>query len=432
MRGVSQRQFSVTLGAIRYRTKARVGLRGISRLPGPASAVVIMLYAALAAGGGRAEEAGQARAEVYQRVAAMRSLGQKMFFDPSLSASGNLSCASCHSPADAFGPPNPLAVQLGGKDMRQSGTRAVPSLEYLQAAPQFTEHFFDSDDEADGSVDNGPSGGLTWDARADRARDQARIPLLSPFEMANASPADFVARLLRAPYADEFRRICPDPGKAFAGALEAFEAYQQNPAEFFPYSSKYDAYLSGKTELTASERRGLALFEDEKKGNCARCHISRPAKDGTPPQFTDYGLIALGAPRNPEIPANTDPAYFDLGLCGPLRTDLRDRPEYCGLFMTPTLRNVATRRVFFHNGVFHTLRLAVAFYAERDTRPEKWYPRDPSGHVRKFDDLPTQYHPNIETDPPFGGGPGDAPPLSEAETDDIVVFLKTLTDGFRP
>ncbi len=400
---------------------------------GDAAAAAAMLLCALCPiGGGRAEPAGQPRAEVYRRVEAMRALGRRMFSDPTLSASGRLSCASCHSPADAFGPPNALAVQLGGRDMRRSGARAAPSLRYLQAAPQFTEHFFDSDDEADGSVDNGPTGGLTWDGRADRTRDQARIPLLASNEMANAGPAELVARLARAPYAEEFRRVFPDPGKAFAGALEALEAYQQSPAEFFPYSSKYDAWLAGAAELTAAERRGLSLFEDEAKGSCARCHISQRAKDGTPPQFTDYGLIALGAPRNPEIPANADPAYFDLGLCGPLRTDFADRAEYCGLFMTPTLRNVATRRVFFHNGVFHSLRQAVAFYAERDVRPEKWFPRDVDGRVRKYDDLPAQYHGNIEADPPFGGAPGDAPPLSDAEVDDIVAFLQTLTDGFRP
>ncbi len=72
--------------------------------------------------------------------------------------------------------------------MSLSGVRAVPSLTYLQAVPQFTEHFYDSEDEADESVDNGPTGGLTWDGRADRGSDQARLPLLSPFEMANSEP----------------------------------------------------------------------------------------------------------------------------------------------------------------------------------------------------------------------------------------------------
>ena len=107
--------------------------------------------------------------------------------------------------------------------------------------------------------------------------------------------------------------------------------------------------------------------------------MSAPGKDGTPPQFTDYGLVAIGAPRNSRVPANKDPNFFDLGLCGPLRSDLRDRAEYCGRFKTPSLRNVATRQVFFHNGVFHTLRQVMEFYVQRDTNPEKWYSRDRTG-----------------------------------------------------
>jgi cytochrome c peroxidase len=374
------------------------------------------------------------RTQVAHRVAALTALGRQMFTDPLLSASGRMSCATCHSPSHAFGPPNALAVQLGGKDMRQSGLRAVPSLEYLQATPPFTEHFFDSDDEGDDSVDNGPTGGLTWDGRVDRGRDQARIPLLSPYEMANTDPAGFVARLRRGPAATRFLRlfggtIFDAPDRAFAAALEAFEVYEQSAAEFYPYSSKYDAYLAGRVRLTGPERRGLALFDDPAKGNCARCHISERAKDGTPPQFTDYGLVALGVPRNAAIPANRDPAWFDLGMCGPLRDDFRGRAEYCGRFMTPTLRNVATRRVFFHNGGFHSLRRVIEFYVDRDTNPGKWYPRTAGGQVRKFDDLPAQYWANLEAEPPFGGHPGDRPALSKSEIDDMVAFLQTLTDG---
>jgi cytochrome c peroxidase len=393
-----------------------------------AAALVLLLTAAAPA---------PDRAQVEHRATTLATLGREMFADPSLSASGKMSCASCHNPADAFGPPNALAVQFGGRDLLQPGLRAAPSLMYLQAVPAFTEHFFDSDDEGDESVDNGPTGGLTWDGRVDRGREQAKIPLLSPFEMANAGAADVAAKLRRTGYAGMFRRlfgqqVLDDPDKAFAAALEALEVYQQNWCEFYPYSSKYDAWLAGRVELTAAEQRGLQAFEDPAKGDCARCHLSRPANDGTPPQFTDYGLIALGVPRNRTIPANHDPKFFDLGLCGPLRTDFKHRADYCGLFMTPTLRNVATRHVFFHNGLVHTLREAVAFYAERDTKPEKWYPRDLDGRVEKYDDLPGRYRANIETDPPFGGNPGDPPRLSDADIDDIVAFLRTLTDGWPP
>jgi cytochrome c peroxidase len=100
--------------------------------------------------------------------------------------------------------------------------------------------------------------------------------------------------------------------------------------------------------------------------------------------------------------------------------------------MTPSLRNVAMRRSFFHNGVFHTLKEAVAFYVQRDTNPEKWYPRNHDGTVAKFNDLPAKYRGNVEMEAPFGRKLGDAPALSDEEIEDVVAFLKTLSDGFRP
>jgi cytochrome c peroxidase len=393
-------------------------------------------FLAAAACGVVARSEAMSRAEVYAQVNLLAELGRRLFFDPSLSASGRLACASCHDPARAFGPPGDRVVMPGGKDMRQSGLRAVPSLRYLQATPAFTEHFHDSDDEGDASVDNGPTGGLTWDGRVDRGRDQARLPLLSALEMANDGPAVVVAAVRRSPDAELLRRafgtdIFADPDRAFDGILQALEAYEQRYAEFYPYSSKYDAFLDGKAELTAPEARGLALFNDPEKGNCAHCHLSARGNDGAPPQFTDYGLAALGVPRNPAIPANGDPAFYDLGMCGPLRRDLADRGEYCGMFKSPSLRNVALRRAFFHNGVFRTLRQVMEFYVERDTHPEKWYPREIDGMVRKFDDLPPQYHANVNIEPPFDRHLGEEPRLSSEEIDDIIAFLQSLTDGYR-
>lgn len=412
---------------------------------GPASALALALAAAIglaaaafAAGQGpEAGDGGQSRAAVRQRVAALRVLGRALFSDPALSASGKLACASCHDPAHAFGPANAAAVQLGGGDLRRPGLRAVPTLTYLQAVPAFTEHFFESEDDADESVDNGPTGGLTWDGRVDRGRDQAAIPLLSDFEMGNKDEAAVAARLAAAGYGDKVAGLPgqaprPDPAAVYRAALEALEAFEQDEPTFYPYSSKYDAVLAGKAVLTPQEAHGLALFEDPAKGNCSSCHVSRRGNDGTPPQFTDYGLIAIGVPRNPAIPANRDPAYFDLGLCGPLRTDFAGRQDYCGLFRTPTLRNVALRKSFFHNGVFHSLRQVVEFYVQRDTDPGRWYARKPDGSIDKYDDLPAFAKANVNTDPPFDRHAGDAPALDAAEIDDLVAFLDTLTDGYEP
>jgi cytochrome c peroxidase len=398
-----------------------------------ASAIVLT---ALTIGPSRAG-AEMSRAEARRQAERLGALGQSLFFDPSLSGSGKLACSSCHDPAHGFGPADDRAVQLGGGDMRQPGGRAVPSLKYLQVVPPFTEHFHDSEDEADESIDNGPTGGLTWDGRVDRGADQARIPLLSDFEMGNRGEADVARRVLAAGHGKDIAAIAgpravADPAAVFKTALKALEIYQQDYRTFYPYSSKYDAVLAGKAELTLPEAHGLELFNAPNKGNCASCHISRRGNDGTPPQFTDYGLIALGVPRNGDIPANKDPAYFDLGLCGPLRTDFLKREDYCGLFRTPTLRNVALRQTFFHNGAVHSLRDAVRFYVERETQPERWYPRKADGSIDKYDDLPERPRANVNMDPPFDRKAGDAPALTAAEIDDVVAFLGTLTDGYQP
>jgi cytochrome c peroxidase len=382
-----------------------------------------------------AAKRGISRSAVYRQVRMLAELGRMLFFDPGLSASGKLSCASCHDPSHAYGPSTARPVEMGGKDMRRVGFRAVPSLRYAQVTPHFTEHFFDSDDEPNAGVDNGPTGGLTWDGRVDRGRDQARLPLLSPSEMANDRPSDIIAHVKKSTYAgllrDAFGATVFDTTEiAFSGVLQALEAFEQRSGEFYPYSSRYDAYLAGKAALTVQEARGLAAFNDPAKGNCAHCHPSALGADFTSPQFTDYGFAALGVPRNMDIPANADPAFHDLGLCGPRRTDLRDHPEYCGMFKTPTLRNVALRQSFFHNGVFHTLKDVLEFYAERDTNPEKWYRPNADGTVRKFDDLPAQYHANVNIEPPFDRHVGDEPVLSAQEIDDIIAFLQALNDGY--
>jgi cytochrome c peroxidase len=371
--------------------------------------------------------------EPIPQASALAALGAQLFSDPALSASGKIACATCHDPKHDFGPANTQAVQRGGADGRSFGVRAVPSLKYTQNTPPFTEHFVD--DEGDDSVDQGPAGGRTWDGRAQSFHDQARLPLFSSFEMANTD-ADAVVAKARTGHAAQFRavfgdKVFDDQALAFKGVLMALEAYQQSPKEFYPYSSKYDAYLKHEVALSAQELRGLAAFNDPEKGNCARCHPSAKIK-GAFPQFTDFGFAALGAPRNPLIPANADGRYHDLGLCGPWRTDLQDRPEYCGLFRTPSLRNVARRPVLLHNGVLHALREVVRFYAERDTQPEKWYARAPDGRILKFDDLPAAYVANVDTQAPFDRRAGDVPALSERDVEDIVVFLQTLNDGYLP
>src|SRR5580698_492277 len=133
-------------------------------------------------------------------------LGRQLFFDPGLSASGQLSCASCHDPANAYAAPKTAgAVMMGGADMNRPGLRAVPSLRYLSDTPRFARHsYIDVGRERE---DVGPAGGLMLDGRADNLREQMLLPVLDPAEMGNANVEEVTARLARAPYAGELREI---------------------------------------------------------------------------------------------------------------------------------------------------------------------------------------------------------------------------------
>jgi cytochrome c peroxidase len=394
-------------------------------------------------------------------LSAMAELGRLLFFDTSLSSSGQLSCATCHSPSRAYGPPGDLPAMNGGPRLSRQGVRAVPSLMYLERQPSFSIGPDNEENEnvsiaqlvalsrdavrvqksaplANQSAGNMvPQGGLFWDGRADTLQDQALSPLLDPREMDGGSVEAVAAKLRHAPYAWRLVQlfgssVFDDPRFAVAEALFAVARYQIEDPSFHPYTSKFDYWLEGKARFTPSELRGYILFNDPAKANCAGCHVDQPRGDGLPPLFTDHQFEALGAPRNAALTVNGDPDYFDLGICGPYRTDMSADTQYCGLFLTPTLRNAATRGVFFHNGVFHTLQQVIDFYAFRDTDPQKIYPRGADSAVRKFDDLPPRYWGNVDvTDPPFDRKSGDPPAMTPQDEADIIAFLGTLTDGYR-
>lgn len=357
-------------------------------------------------------------------LSAAAALGEKIFSDQSLSASGLQSCASCHDPAHAHAGNDGRAVPLGGPGMNVPGFRNAPTLRYLSFNTAF---FFDSEGT--------PTGGFNLDGRASSLAEQARRPLLAPHEMANGTPAAVVAKLRNTSYVAEFMQVFGsdifDRGDdAFDRAVFALQQYQKESPEFRPFNSKFDYFMVGKAQLTEQELRGLALFNNPAKGNCAACHSPARLPDGTPPLFTDFTYDNLGVPRNADIAANADPAYFDLGLCGPTRTDLADRGDLCGAFKVPTLRNVAVTAPYFHNGKFASLRDVVSFYVRRDTNPEEWYP---NAGADKFDDLPPQYRANVNTtEAPYNRRRGDQPALTSDEIDDVVAFLSTLTDGFQP
>jgi len=359
---------------------------------------------------------------VWAAPAAVAELGRKIFFDPGLSQPAGTSCASCHDPRRAFSGLNGSLVGVPrGSRPGRFARRTSPSLLYLRYVPQF-RFFQEGDDPA-----QQPFGGLFWDGRVDSIRALVRQPLTNPDEMNNRDDAEVAAHLARAPYAGEFAAVfgpvLDDPAATMAAIGKAVEAYLTAP-EMAPFSSRFDDFVRGRATLTPEEREGLRLFKDPAKGNCASCHtVAEGARDPALSLFTDYGYDAVAVPRNDLAHPSAKP---DLGLCERTATETpSSEPTYCINFRTPSLRNVAVRGSYMHNGAFSTLRDVVAFYASRDTDPRRWY----RSGVR-FDSVPRKFRGQVNvTAAPYGRRQGDPPALTDVEIDAVVAFLHTLTDA---
>jgi cytochrome c peroxidase len=358
-------------------------------------------------------------------------LGQQIFNDPNLSEPRGTACVACHQPNQGFAGNHGarLGVALGSRP-GALGLRNAMTNSYVGLIPAF------SFQEVDGTVE--ALGGHFWDGRANTLEEQALGPLLNPLEMNNPDRRTVVDKVAASRYAAQFRQafgagIFNDTDTAFTQLGVAIAAFEREALQ--PFSSKYDAVVRGTATLTPQEARGMALFMDPARANCAGCHLMNPTS-GKPQDspFSEFTFYATGIPRNSAIPRNADPAFFDLGLCGPERI----RPtlpgtvpanvtveNFCGQFRMPTLRNVAQRPAFMHNGFFNNLSDVVRFYSTRQSNPQRWY--GPSGVPN---DLPAQYLRNLETTKaPFNRSATEGPLLSEPEVNDIVTFLHTLSDG---
>ncbi len=361
-------------------------------------------------------------------------LGKRLFEDTSLSEPKGQSCAACHDASRAFtgdgGSPLP-AVAIGA-DGRSLGTRNVPTLMYASRIPPLQVRPEESETSAGYRVV--PFGGLFWDGRADSLEAQAEGPLFNPREMANTDADALAAKLRSGAHAQLLVELfgpdtLSDGPRSVAAVSAAIAAYERS-ARFSPFRSRLDDWLRGEGELTEQEQRGLALFVDPDKGNCASCHAVDPtSRDLQDWPLTNWGYEVLGVPRNEDLPDNSDPSHFDLGLCDALTPErlpyLHDPDAFCGAFRVPTLRNVARTGPYFHNGVFDDLREVVRFYALRDVSPEDFYPRPNPAP----DDLPAPLRDNVNrAEPPYDRRPGQAPRLNDEEIDAIVAFLEALSD----
>jgi cytochrome c peroxidase len=352
-------------------------------------------------------------------------VGQSIFLDATLSNPPGTSCSSCHDPATAFSGNNGSVSGVArGSRPGHFARRNAPSVMYLKYVPPF--HFALEDDD---DVEESPFGGLTWSGRADTVAEFARLPLFDADEMNNVSAAEIAGKLRAAPYAADLAREYPGaletPASAVKALGEALQAFLTSET-MSPFTSKFDDYLRHKVQLSPLEMKGLTAFESRAKGACNHCHLMY--EHSTRPEsslFTTYAYDAVGVPRNRGIADNANAKRYDLGLCERAKEKVRSSDsKWCGSFRIPSLRNVAVRQRFMHNGAFSKLRDVVAFYATRSTNPERWYPPG-----AQYDDVPAQFRKNVNVSSfPYNRLEGDKPALDDEEIDAIVAFLQTLTD----
>jgi cytochrome c peroxidase len=336
-------------------------------------------------------------------------------------------------------------------------------------------------------------GGNFWDMRASGYRlqspsaEQAQGPPTNPVEMGLPDSACLAYRLARAPYrklfeqvwgADSFsiawpanvEQVCSTPApprdsdlypvhlsqadrqrtdRVYDGFGLAVAAYEASP-EVSPFSSKYDFVQAGKAQFTPQEARGYALFRG--KARCNECH--RDGGPGEEPLFTDFTASNLGVPRNSALqfyfeaprdlsgysPNPQGASYTDTGvgyflrklksLSGQLNPDshwIPLAPKFDGKFQVPTLRNVDMRpspgfvKAYMHNGYFKSLKEVVHFYNTRDVLPV-CKPGDPGEKTTCWP--PAEYPTNINK-----RQLGDLK-LTDQEENDLVAFLRTLTDDY--
>lgn len=365
-------------------------------------------------------------------------LGSTLFSDKDLSRFRNQSCASCHQLTPAIDPitrrPLPAPgfvdadnVERGtavsdGSVAGRVGRLNAPSVGYASFSPPFhwdrTEELY--------------VGGQFWNGRASTLAEQAAGPFVNPAEMAMPSKASVVARLQeKGVYRNLFwrvynmsigRQLTPAETNSVYDAMTRAIAAFERTRMFSKFTSKFDFYMAGLTQLTPQERLGLELFNN--KAQCALCHISVPTKnpDGTwtPALFTDLTYDNIGAPRNLNIPGNPSP---DLGLGG--RRDIMavdPRRLEVGKHKVMSLRNIAITAPYGHNGVFKSLEQITHFYNTRDTLGRVPDNRDPGFGVTGW---PAPEVPRNVNSSELGNLG-----LTAQEEAAIIAFMKTLTDGY--
>ncbi len=247
------------------------------------------------------------------------ALGRKLFYDVRLSSDNTLSCAGCHRPDLYFVDGLPAAMGVN----QQLGTRNTPTV--LNAAYSIAQF---------------------WDGRAASLEDQAGGPIANPKEM--NQPHDICVAKLNADqsYRDEFAKVF-GPGAITMDKIEkALAGFERT---LLSGNSPFDRYQYGgdKAALSAAAIRGLAIFTDKNRGNCATCHTIGEK----------FALLSDGKFHNLGAGMNSNGELTDLG-----RFDQTGVETDRGTFRTPSLRNVAKTAPYMHDGSLKTLKEVVDFY----------------------------------------------------------------------
>ena len=269
------------------------------------------------------------------------ALGRQLFWDPILSGDRDVACASCHHPSLAYADARRLSIGVGGIGLGRART-ATGGAETITTRNAMTILDAAFNGTVTGAACDPTTAPMFWDSRVTSLEEQARGPILSAGEMRGAAFdaaqifPEVIARLEAIPeYVTGFE-VSFGPGPITDTAIvQAIAAFERTLVDA---GSSYDRFVQGDaTALSASQRRGMAVFE---RGGCATCHSG--------PMFSDYKLHRLGVPDPPG-------AARDLGAGG-------------GTFRTPSLRNVTRTAPYMHNGALVDLDQVFGFYARVDRR----------------------------------------------------------------
>ncbi|TBV13266.1 cytochrome-c peroxidase [Stutzerimonas kirkiae] len=252
---------------------------------------------------------------------AKASLGEKLFFDPRLSRSGQIACASCHEPDLAFADGRRVSF---GHD-RAAGRRNAPSV----VMSGFSEHLF-------------------WDGRGGTLESQALMPVVDPLEMA-FSIEQLVRRLRASEHYPGLFAAAFGSGPLDGGQIAAALATYQRTLVRVARNTRFERFLNGRRDaLSDQQLHGLHLFRT--RARCMNCHFGPAMSDD---QFHNAGMTYYGR------------KYQDLG-----RHEITGKVEDVGRFRTPSLRLVGRTGPWIHNGLFPDLNGVLNFYNVGMPRPK--------------------------------------------------------------